>query len=100
MIKITTTAETPSALTISISGELDTISATDAEQQFREAAPDMSKTITIDLSQLNYISSSGLRFLLGVHKAASSAGGKLHVEGLNSMVAKIFALTGFDKLFN
>jgi anti-anti-sigma factor len=48
---------------------------------------------------LTYISSSGLRFLLGVKKQATAAGGDVVLINLTDTVAKIFKVVGFDTIF-
>jgi anti-anti-sigma factor len=84
---------------IAIEGELDTISAHDAETKLAALNVDLSGTVTFDLSDLTYISSSGLRFLLGVKKQATAAGGDVVLINLTDTVAKIFKVVGFDTIF-
>lgn len=88
-----------SPLTIAIKGELDTAAAPDAESKFDALGIDLSKDITFDLSQLTYISSSGLRLLLAIKKRATAKGGEVKVVNMTETVTKIFKLIGFDSLF-
>jgi anti-sigma B factor antagonist len=99
MIKIVTNRKDATTQEISIIGELDTTSAFEAEKMFGEQVTELSKEIVVDLTQLSYISSSGLRFLLGAQKSATASGGHIAIKGMSDMVSKIFNLTGLDKLF-
>ena len=55
--------------------------------------------VTLDLSQLEYISSAGLGVLLKTHKRLMASSGKLRLVGLKSHVRDIFTYSGFDQLF-
>lgn len=52
-----------------------------------------------DLSDVNYISSAGLRILIGAQKELKKVGGELFITGLAPPVRDIFKVSGFDKLF-
>lgn len=55
--------------------------------------------LAIDLSQLDYISSAGLRVLLVVAKKVQQAKGKVVLFGLGPNVREVFSISGFDKIF-
>ena len=56
--------------------------------------------VVLDLSGLEYVSSAGLRcFMLG-SRHASSTGTSIVVAALQPMVAEIFAISHFDRLFS
>ena len=84
---------------LALAGRMDTVAA----PQFEEACDPWlrggEKTIVVDLTQLEYISSMGLGYLLSVNKKLQSSGGKLVVCGLTGMVKEVFRLSGFNKLF-
>ena len=56
------------------------------------------KKLICDLSQTEYIASSGLRVILIVEKAIKKIDGKFVLFGLNSFVQDVFLTSGFDKL--
>ena len=58
------------------------------------------RNIEIDCSQLEYISSSGLRLLLSLRKQVAADGGSLVIKNINDEIRKVFTLTGFFKLFD
>ncbi len=80
-------------------GRLDTPSAATAEKEIIPLLENADKEIIIDCSELEYISSSGLRLFLTVRKEASAKGGKVIVEHINDDVRKVFLMTGFANLF-
>jgi anti-sigma B factor antagonist len=56
-------------------------------------------TVTLDLSELEYISSAGLGVLLKTQKRLMASAGKLRLAGLKSHLRDIFTYSGFDQLF-
>ncbi len=82
------------ALTVSLAGRLDTITAPDAERRLREEIEGV-KDLTLDLSGLEYISSAGLRVLLALQKIMNRQG-KMQLTGVNDTVMEILDLTGFS----
>jgi len=55
---------------------------------------------TLDLSELEYISSLGLGILLEAQKRLSATGCGLVVTNLNDHIADLFKLAGFDLVFD
>ena len=51
--------------------------------------------LTLDFQELQYISSAGLRVVLGAHKAMK---GNLVVKNVNEVVMEIFDVTGFSDI--
>ena len=80
-------------------GRLDTPAAQELAEQFDLLAGKAGGTVVLDCSQLEYISSSGLRLFLTLRKAAATKGGKVIVRSINSDVRSVFMITGFLNLF-
>jgi len=55
--------------------------------------------LAIDCSELEYISSSGLRIFLNILKNARSSGNKVTLLGVNEVIRDVLELTGLVKLF-
>lgn len=53
--------------------------------------------LTVDLSDLDYLDSSGLGVLISIHKRCLQKGGKMVVTGLRGMVEELFRLTRLDR---
>ena len=82
----------------SITGRLDTITATDYLSGFNDHRDDCYTEITVDMSETEYISSAGLRVLLSMCKTLSSPD-KFLVKNYSKSIKDIFEVTGFDQLF-
>jgi anti-anti-sigma factor len=79
-----------------LSGELDLAGIDELEQVFAEAC-EPGRPLTIDLTGLEFIDSSGLRVLLGVHNAAARQGFAYTVIAGPPQVHRAFALCGLDR---
>ena len=82
-----------------LEGRLDTVAA---EQTTKDLAPLHDCTghdIIIDCTNLEYISSSGLRILLNIRKNAAAVGSKVTILNINKEIQKVFEMTGFNTLF-
>lgn len=82
-----------------LNGRLDTPAAINAQKDFAELQEHADKIITLDCSQLEYISSSGLRLFLSLRKETTAKGGKVVILNINNDVKKVFMMTGFFNLF-
>lgn len=87
------TAKEGTALTVALEGRLDTTTAPELEAALNEAL-DGVEALTIDLEQLEYISSAGLRVLLMAVKKT----GKVTVVNASEAVREIFETTGFSQM--
>jgi anti-sigma B factor antagonist len=84
---------------VAISGEIDGSTAPSAQSQILSlAAPDAK--ILIDMSQVHYMSSAGLRMLLVVYRTVSGQGGKVVLTGLSQDLEDTMSLTGFLDFFD
>lgn len=82
-----------------LNGRLDTAAAAEVGQQFNTLCENADKEITLDFTQLEYISSSGLRLLIGLRKESAAKGGKVIIEKINDSIRNVFTMTGFYSLF-
>lgn len=83
---------------VAIAGNLDSNSSPEAQQALDGILAGGAKKIAVDFSALDYISSAGLRVLLGTAKKLISSGGALRAFGLNQTVGEVFAISGFSKI--
>ncbi len=84
------------ALCVSVEGRLDTVTAPELEASLKEEFEGLAD-LTIDLGELEYISSAGLRVLLLAQKTMSKQG-KMVVRNVNETVKEIFDVTGFSDI--
>jgi len=82
-----------------LSGRLDTAAAAEMAPDFQALAEQANKHIILDCTNLEYISSSGLRLFLSLRKDSAAKGGKLQVRNINSDIRQVFMMTGFISLF-
>lgn len=81
-------------LEVAISGRLDTTTAPELDAAFA-AEGDKWKGVIVDASELEYVSSAGLRVLLSEFKKL----GSLKVTGANETIKEVFDITGLSDLF-
>lgn len=76
-------------------GSLDSLTALEASYTLCELIPRGEQNMTIDLSQVDFISSAGLCVLLTVWKAIHAQGGDLILIGAKPGVENLLEITGF-----
>ncbi len=86
-------------INIAVSGRLDTNTAPQLEAVIKECAAG-SRIMNMDLSAVEYMSSTGLRDILLAHKIMGGAGGKLVVKKPSDFVMQVLEATSMDKLLN
>lgn len=84
---------------ISVKGRLDANTSPELEKTLLAALDAGEKNFIADLSELDYISSVGLRVLLMTAKKAKSAGGKVVLCNLGEHVQEVFEIAGFTAIF-
>ena len=81
------------ALTIEVVGRLDTITAPGLEKTISDNINDI-QSLVLDMKGLEYISSAGLRVLLGAQKKMQKIG-SMKLTGVCEAVMEVFEMTGF-----
>jgi len=89
--------EEQSRLFIKIEGRLDTKTAPELEEKINQSTGAISN-IVMDFTELEYISSAGLRVLLKTHKAMKAKKGSMVIRGANEEVQEVFTITGFSDI--
>lgn len=82
-----------------LAGRLDTNTSVIADTRLKELIESGSQRILLNLSELDYISSSGLRVLLVTLRKLRKNRGDLKLACLKPMVKEIVHLAGFDRIF-
>lgn len=92
--------ENGNEITLMLTGRLDTTTAPQLEGQINESIEDAEKMI-LDFQELEYLSSAGLRVLLGAHKKFMKRGKVgLIICHVNETIHEVFELTGFLDILN
>lgn len=85
------------SIQLSVEGQVDTITAPELQQNILTAFQ-KTKNVILDLGQVGYMSSAGLRALLLGQKTATSKGGTMKVINVQPAVMQVFNLSGFAKV--
>ena len=83
-------------LVVKLEGRLDTATAPGFEEALEEEF-DKAEGLTIDMENVDYISSAGLRVLLAAHKKMSPKEG-MKVINVNETIMEIFDIIGFSDI--
>lgn len=83
---------------VAIAGSLDSTTSPVAQQALDAIVKAGAKKLAVDFSTLDYVSSAGLRVLLGTAKQVKAAGGALRMFGLNQSVREVFEISGFASI--
>jgi len=84
-------------MTMALEGRLDTTTAPQLEDQMKDL--DTVDKLLFDFTNLEYVSSAGLRMLLSGHKAMMGKGG-MKITNVNEAVMEVFELTGFADILD
>ena len=86
-----------SKLTLTVSGRIDTVTAPELEKFALEYMGGITEMV-LDLADVEYVSSAGLRALLQIHKNMSKQG-NLKLLNIMPSVKEIFDMIGFSHIF-
>ncbi len=84
-------------ITLAIDGRVDTTNAPELQTAVLNAFQ-KGNHVVLDMENLAYISSAGLRALLIGHKTATSKGGSQKLINVGDMIMEIFETTGFSDI--
>lgn len=84
-------------LTISLKGRLDTITSNELLEAFAKEEK-KENLVIVDMKDLEYISSAGLRALLAMKKELAASKKTFEVHNLNSVCQEVFKVTGFSNI--
>ena len=85
-------------LIIAIKGRLDAATAPIADETINKTLEENTNRLLFDLSALEYLSSGGLRVILGAAKEIRRREGKVALAGLTQYVYEIFEVSGFTSM--
>ena len=84
-------------LVVCLKGRLDTVTSVDfsnalAKEEINE------NLVIVDMKELEYISSAGLRALLALKKSLAASNKSLEIHNLNPVCQEVFKVTGFKNI--
>ena len=84
---------------VEVHGRLDQTQTPDLNTTLTELINAQQYRLLVNLTETNYINSGGLRCLVSAWRRAKANEGSLALCGLNDRLQEIFAMVGFDKVF-
>ena len=90
-----TTSKDNNYTVLNLNGRLDTNTSGSLEDRLEELFDKNENFIKLDFKELEYLSSAGLRVLLGAQKKINSSEGDMIIKNANSDIKEIFSITGF-----
>ena len=88
-----------SAPIVTVGGEVDLETASQLGDHALEALRDVSPHLVLDLAQVTFMDSTGLKVLLSIQRRTDLAAGSFAVVGATRTVRRILELTGLDQTF-
>ena len=93
-----TTEKNGTALTVHLSGELNTLTASELSGLLNKEL-DGVKALTLDFKECDYVSSAGLRVLLATFKKMKAAKGSMQLSNVGENFLDVLKNTGLDAVF-
>lgn len=84
---------------LAVKGRLDALTAPAFEAETRKLLDSGVKAVIVDLSELVFVSSAGLRGILSLAKGLRAVQGEIRFAGLQPAVLEVFSISGFATLF-
>ena len=83
-------------ITFAVSGRVDTVTSPELGSVLEKLSG--TEEVTLDLADVPYMSSAGLRVLLAAQKNAMKSGGSLTLVKVTDAVKEVLDLTGFSDI--
>lgn len=84
---------------VQLYGEVDIYNAESLKNELHALIDDRKADVVLDCTSLKYIDSTGLGVLVSALKKVKEAKKQISIINLKPYIAKIFTLTGLDKIF-
>lgn len=83
-----------------VEGKMNTASSPELGNYLTDLIEKGFNSILLDLKDVDYISSTGLRVILQTGKKLKTTGGKIVICGLNETLEEVFRMSGFSMMFD
>jgi len=84
----------------SVEGRVDSEGAVDLDLALQAATADGKHKMVLEMAEVRYINSAGLRTLADILTQNQKAGGDLKLVNLHPKVQRVFQIIGFERFFN
>jgi serine/threonine-protein kinase RsbW len=99
LVKNLSTAASTDVTLLPLHGRIDAVTSPQMSAEIRARIDAGTRYLLLDLSDVSFMSSSGLRTLLVIRKNLMTLGGELRLAALQPQVMEIFDITGFAQVF-
>jgi anti-sigma B factor antagonist len=87
-------------INVSLSGEIDAYTAPKLKDSLVPASEITGTKMTVDLSEVSYMDSTGLGVFVGIFKTLRANDGDLQLVGLSDRLQRLFEITGLSEIMN
>ena len=85
-------------LIVMLEGHIDGSNSREFQSALADVTTDAGASLVLDMEQLTYISSAGIRVILQATRTLRGRNGRLLVCSLSGTVRDVFGMSGFDKI--
>ncbi len=85
---------------VALTGNLDTSSAPEADKALKACIAEGTTKLLVDLENIDFVSSAGLRVLLAAAKGLKATSGEIRICCLNKTVQEVFDISGFSAILS
>ena len=93
-----TKSETPNGAKFTIKGRVNSTNVTEIQYKLETALKDCKINIVLNMYDVNFLSSAGIRVILKTHKDATKAGGSFGIEKPSENVRNVLGMTALNEM--
>ena len=93
---VMTESKEPGAVRFVVKGRITSQSSLEFQYKLEEAIKSERNNITLNMSQVEFLGSGGIRVILSIYKQTSKLGGKLRIESPSEMVRNVLGMAALD----
>jgi anti-sigma B factor antagonist len=92
--------EKESVLAVKVNGEIDAYTAPQLREKLFPLSEKEGVKMVVDLSEVNYMDSTGLGVFVGVFKNVRAHNGEFKIVGLSERLQRLFEITGLADIID
>jgi anti-anti-sigma factor len=96
-VRISTSPGGNEVVVLKVEGAIDAHTARELDRTLKDLLAQGYSRLVLDVSQMSFISSAGLRVIVYADREASQLGGQARVCGLNVQVRRVFEMAALDE---
>ena len=90
----------PRGILVRVQGDIDTLTAPELQSCLNNSLNEGTELFVIDLEEVRYISSMGLRVFLSHLKRVKAGNGTMVMASPSKLVSEVFRMSGFSSYFD